>query len=88
MELLTRFLDLSRRALQVIGGIAVLILVLVIVANGYRQKDPHDYRWFMTQACPQSYVAFLKSSNSKPLAPSMLFEPCLNEIKHKGESND
>jgi hypothetical protein len=70
-----------RYALDLLGAAALLMAIgmIMMTAKG-RQPNAHDYQWFMTKVCPESYEHFRLVTAVHPLPESSLYEACVGEI--------
>jgi hypothetical protein len=78
---ISNFAKALRYVLDFFGAAALLtaIGVIVMTAKG-KPPNAHDFQWFMTKVCPESYVHFRTVTTMHPLPESSLYEACLGEI--------
>ena len=69
----------SLRYLLDFFGTAALLMAMGMIVMSAKGKQPnaHDYQWFMTKVCPESYMHFRMVTTLHPLPESSLYEACL-----------
>jgi hypothetical protein len=70
-----------RYVLDFFGAVALLMVIgMTMMAAKGQTPNAHDFQWFMTKVCPESYMHFRTVTTVHPLPESSLYEACVGEI--------